>query len=337
MGRIHQINDEYYIEFYARGLLYQQKAGKDLKAAQELLRSVEEKIANGETLTIARDIELDVFFDDFFKMAQRQYHPATVRRLRSTADHFLGFIHSQFPDLTVLSKMTPRVIEEYKVYGIKRRQSKVGKVNPKVINLTLLLLREILEHGIKTGYINDNPTLHIRLLEMGSSGPDVLSDAQLTMMLEHLHESYRDMFVFMSLTGLRPTELLDLTWDQIDLNRQVLFVRLREVPLMGQAKNILQKLFVSVIDHKAQVFLGPGGEVVNAAILYEAFENVRQLCELPPHISLASFRHIFIAELLRKRVSFLTISKLLGIPDPAKLMLFTGHIPLGHKDALIGD
>ena len=32
--------------------------------------------------------------------------------------------------------------------------------------MTLLLLREIMEHGIRTGFINDNPTVHVHLLPM---------------------------------------------------------------------------------------------------------------------------------------------------------------------------
>ncbi len=324
MGKIHQINDEYYIEFYARGLLYQQKAGKDLEKAQELLRSIEEKIASGEMLTAARDIELDVFFADFLKDARKRYHPATVRRLRSAIDGFLEFIRAGYSDVTHLSKVTPRVVEEYKAWGIKKRKNTPGGLNPKVVNLTLLLLSEIFEHGIKTGFINDNPTLHVRLLDVGSKGPEILSDAQLTAIVEHLHESFRNMFVFMRYTGLRPAELLDLRWDQVDLNRQVIFVRLREIPLMAPAKDILGKLFAAVIDHKAHVFLGPGGQKVDIEMLYESFNNARDVSGLPASVTAVIFRRTFIVEFVQKRGSLLEIGKLAGIADIAKLMRYAG-------------
>ena len=44
MGEIKKIGEEYYIEFYARGLKYQQQAGTDKRQAEELLRNIEEKI-----------------------------------------------------------------------------------------------------------------------------------------------------------------------------------------------------------------------------------------------------------------------------------------------------
>lgn len=329
MGKIHQIGDEYFIEFYARGLLYQQKAGKDLSKAKELLSSIEAKLAKGEMLTMARDIELDVFFSEFLKIAGSQYHPATVARLKSTIEHFLKFIRTQCPHVTHLSKVTPRVIEDYKAHGIKLREIKSGVVNPKVINLTLLLLREIFEHGIKTGFINDNPTLHVRLLKVDGQSALIMTDDQFKELLKGFHETFQDMFQFMRYTGLRPTELVDLRWQQVDLNRNVIFVRLREVPLMSRAKAILDKLSLSVIDHKACVFVGPAGETVDVGMLHEAFANARSLLDLSAEISLNHLRKAFVCGLLRRRVSFLMIAKIAGVADVAKLMFFSDHIPVG--------
>jgi hypothetical protein len=51
------------------------------------------------------------------------------------------------------------VIESYKT-------SLTRSTNPKIVNLTILLLREVLEYGIRIGFINDNPSLHISLLKL---------------------------------------------------------------------------------------------------------------------------------------------------------------------------
>lgn len=327
MGSIHQIGNEYYIEFYARGLLYRQKAGNDLAKAHALLRSIEEKIARGEALALVRDIDLDIFFAEFLKHAPRQYHPATILRLQTTIDSFIEFINIHYPAAAQLSKVTPRLLEDYKAYVIKKRQDSAKKLNPKIINLTILLLREIFEHGIKTGFINDNPTLHVRLLVDESNAVRLITDDQLAGLLKVLHESCQNMFLFMRYTGLRPTELLDLKWDCVDFNRQMIFVRTREVHVTPPAKAILGKLYGSVIDYKAPVFLGPSGEVMHLAELKESFENARSVAELPSSFSLMSLRHAFIIDLLRKKVSLLTIGKITGVADIAKLMRFSNYIP----------
>jgi hypothetical protein len=157
MGQIRKINDVYYIEFYARSLLYSQIAGTNLEEAEKLLQQVEEKIAGGEALTIARHIELPDFFERFIVEARaQQYSPKTVERFATTIKHFGAFLKQDFPQVRQLAQLTPIVIESYKAHLVKTQK-------PKIVNLSILLIRDILEFGIKLGFINDNPSLHVRL------------------------------------------------------------------------------------------------------------------------------------------------------------------------------
>ncbi|HEY5393505.1 MAG TPA: hypothetical protein VIJ57_15385, partial [Hanamia sp.] len=157
MGQIRKINDVFYIEFYARGLLYSQVAGPHLEVAQKLLKQVEEKIASGEALTIARHIDLPDFYARFLSEASVQHTPKSVGRFTGLIKHFSHFLSLDFPQIHQLAQLTPAVIESYKVYLAKTQK-------PKVVNLSILLIRDVLEFGIKLGFLNDNPSLHVRLL-----------------------------------------------------------------------------------------------------------------------------------------------------------------------------
>ena len=158
MGQIRKINEVYYIEFYARGLLYSQVAGNSLKDAQELLEQVEKKISCGEALTISRHIDLPDFFERFMDEARGQYHsPKSLKRYSTTIGHFKCFLSRDFPQVLQLDQLTPVIIESYKLYLAKTQKVKI-------VNLTILLIRDILEFGIKLGFLNDNPSLHVRLL-----------------------------------------------------------------------------------------------------------------------------------------------------------------------------
>ena len=156
MGQIRKINDIYYIEFHARGLLYSQVGGSTLEEAQKLLGQVEEKIAQGEALTIVRYIDLPDFYERFLSDAKTQFSSLSVGRFSSTIKHFNGFLQEYFPQVGRLDCLTPAIIESYKVYLAKTQK-------PTAVNLTILLLRDILEFGIKLGFLNDNPSLHVRL------------------------------------------------------------------------------------------------------------------------------------------------------------------------------
>ena len=157
MGQVRKINGVYYIEFYARSLLYSQMAGSDLAHAQKLLDEVEAKIARGEALTVARHIELPDFFERFLSEAKRQNTAKTVGRLASTIDHFRDFLQANFPCARQLAQLNPMILEAYKQHLVKSQSIKVA-------NLTILLLRDVLDYGIKLGFINDNPSLHVSLL-----------------------------------------------------------------------------------------------------------------------------------------------------------------------------
>ncbi|MDE1920477.1 MAG: hypothetical protein KGJ09_01890 [Candidatus Omnitrophica bacterium] len=164
MGQIRKVNGVYYIEFHARGLLYSQMAGGDLEQAQRLLFQVEEKIAHGEALTIDRHIDLADFFGRFIDEIQKQQSSRTVGRFAAAIEHFSGFLKSDFPQVVRLAQISPGILESYK-------RCLAGALRPRVLNLTLLLIRDVLEFGITLGFINDNPCLHLRLLPWPPSRP----------------------------------------------------------------------------------------------------------------------------------------------------------------------
>ena len=158
MGQVRKIGDEYYIEFYARGLLYQQKAGKDENCARQMLVEVEGKIIQGEMGTITRDVDIDVFLKTFLDYAKSEYSKKTFNRYQSLAKHFVQFLKQENLKLFKLSEVTPRVIESYRIFLIQT------PLKPGLINFTLHLLRDTLDYSIKLGYLNDNPTLHVRFI-----------------------------------------------------------------------------------------------------------------------------------------------------------------------------
>lgn len=333
MGQIHKIGDEYYIEFSARGLLYQQKAGKDLGQAEGLLRSIEEKIAKGELQTIVREIDLDIFFTEFLKYAKTQNHPITIRRLSATIEHFGAYIRTHQPDVKKLSQITPRIVEDYKLYGITMRAKDNRLVNPKVINLTLLLLREIFEYGIKIAFINGNPTLHVRLLDTASSIKPDLTHDQLSDMFDKIPQPYRLAFMLMRYSGLRPVEAINLTWQQIDFNRNVIFIRNREVPIAPQAMAALKELECRVIDHKAPVLVSESGESMTVDGMQGVFLSFLRKCGYThKNLGLSVLRRQFVEGLFKKRLSLLGIARISGIDDVGKLMYYSLVIPITRED-----
>ena len=156
MGEIRKIGQEYYIEFYARGLLYQQKAGTDEEAARRMLAEVEGKILKGEMSIVIRDVDVDIFCRDFLEDCQQKHTPKTMERFEGLMEDFFKFLKESYPQAQKLSAVTPSVCEHYKVILEQRN------LKPRAVMFTFILLKDFFEFGIKLGYINDNPTTHIR-------------------------------------------------------------------------------------------------------------------------------------------------------------------------------
>ena len=163
MGEIRKIGDDYFIEFHARGLLYQKKAGKGKAAAEQLLKEVEDKILNGEMGTIVRDVNVDIFLYDFLEECQKVHTPRTTDRFRSLTEHFKKFLKKEYPSLETLSQLTPAVCDHYKL-SLKQTVYLPGRyISERFVSFSFILLKDLFDFGIKLGYINDNPTAHVRL------------------------------------------------------------------------------------------------------------------------------------------------------------------------------
>lgn len=156
MGSVYKLGDVFYIEFEARGLKYQQLAGDNKIAALALLETIEAKIRQSQLNAVDCDVSLETFWLNFNNFALSEYPSATTVRLEKAIRHFSDFLNVMRKDIKSLSSVTPQVIGEYKFF-ILNDGSKPWRVN-----FALVLLKEVFEYAIKSGYLNDNPTLHIR-------------------------------------------------------------------------------------------------------------------------------------------------------------------------------
>ena len=344
MGTVRKIGNDYYIEFEARGLKYQQKAGSDETAAWQLLFEIENKIKQGEMGIIVRDVETDIFFQDFLEYAQTQHTPKTVARYQSAVNHFAQFLKEKKPSVTKLSGVTPAVIEQYKTYLLKLSQNVGSPIKPKVINFTLILLRDLFDYAIKLGYLNDNPTLHIPSVKiLAQSTPDILTDEEMETLFSHLDEALRKVIEFILLTGVRIEEVAYLKWSDIDERNYSLKIEFdargnahkfyrRTIPISPRALKILGE--IKSLKNLDSSFIFTGEEDIQNTIdgMHHQLKRLLKEIELRDTITFATFRHTFAKSLLNRGVSLARLYKYLGLSDIAKVMIYSGFLPEIHKD-----
>ncbi|MCB9747998.1 MAG: tyrosine-type recombinase/integrase [Candidatus Omnitrophica bacterium] len=318
MGSVRKINDEFYIEFYARGLLYQQKAGPDEEKAYTLLKQVQNKIDQGEMGIIVRDVDYDIFFQTFLEYAAEQYSPKSYRRYRNLVEHFQQFCNQNI-SIKKLSNITPKVIEQYR----QSLQRSAKRIKPRMFNFTFLLLRDVLDYAIKLGYLNDNPVIHVTLLQIlyyGTVQP--LTEEEQDCLIQQAQSPYREMLIILLKTGMTFNEMKNLNWEDIDFKKNIIEIKnlrgnKRKIPFDHNFQNRLSQR--GNADHLST------GRIFSQEYLDLFPLEIKRLfheCNLREYQTPAVFRHSFARMVLNRGGSVLGLVKLLGLDDAAKAMRY---------------
>ncbi len=298
MGNIRKINGEYFIEFFARGLKYQQKAGTDKRLALKALAEIEEKIARGEAALIVRDVDINIFFADFLDYIKPVCSLKTFLRYKSLLKNVVSFLKKHEPKIEKLSQLTPRAIEHYKSFLLSKdaRQK---------INLSILLLRDVFEYAIKLGYLNDNPVLHIKLLEDSRLRPPTFTVKEAAELLQNFDHPLSAILEVMLTTGLSLKEAVSLKWVDVDFENHRIKLSSRDIPLLPRAEEILNTLRGQ---DKNTIFIF--GETGKRILKSKQFEEKL----------LRRIRNTFAESILRQNVPLVSLQRILGLKDVADLM-----------------
>ena len=162
MAEIKKIGDEYFVEYYAQGLLFRKKGGKTLPEAQGVLRQIEESLPDPHRWYQVREDEIDSIFQKFFEVIQKDYSDVTLQRFKNVIEDFQKFLSLIFPDYHLISHITPHVVSRYSQYLIETLKSVRERSMARRVNFSLLLLSEIFIQAIAWGALNDNPVLHVK-------------------------------------------------------------------------------------------------------------------------------------------------------------------------------
>ena len=160
----------------------------------------------------------------------------------------------------LLSEVTPRVIAEARDNLLREQTVRGRQRTTSTVVRYLAALSHCYSIAIKEwDWVDDNPVRRITMPKEPSGRTRFLSDEERVSLLNACHESqnpYLYTIVVLALsTGMRRSEIMNLRWDQVDLNREV--IRLlpedtknatsRAVPIAGPALIELQKLSESKV------------------------------------------------------------------------------------------
>lgn len=232
---LRKIGHTWYIDLYKDGQRIRKRASTDKAIAKKIHDQLLARRDLHRFGLASDNTSLEELKEAFLAELRPRQSPAIFK----TSQSYLASILSTCE--VPLQSLRQRV-NEY--IALRQAQDKA----PRTINLAVGLLKRMLTYGVKHNMISHNPLADLSALRGKKKERRALTEEEINKLLE-VSGPYRPVWEFFLLTGLRKSELVNLTWEDIDFKNGWFQVRkskteagVRKIPLSRRLKQILTKL-----------------------------------------------------------------------------------------------
>lgn len=190
-------------------------------------------------------------------------------------------------------------------------------------------LKASFSKAVLWNYLTDNPLKKIKAPKIPKVYPSFITVEELHKILEQTkNDVLKDVFFTAFYTGMRLGELLNMKWNWIDLEKNVITVKCsssfitkskkeRIIPINPSLKKILINQIPKVIniDKEDFVFRKFANVKLNENYVSKSFKQALRKADIEESIHFHSLRHSFASNLAQKGVSLYVVKELLGHED----------------------
>jgi integrase len=296
----------YWLDYYYAGRRIRESTTVTTKRrAEQLLAKRKAEVFEGRFNV--ETVKPGPIFEEFAEVYLENYSkpnkaPQSYRRDQTSLKNLRGFFSGKR-----LTSITPMLIEHY-----KRKRLNAGK-KPATINRELAALKHLYSIAIDWKKVNTNPVKSVKMLREDNVVTNLLTPEGEERLLREAAPHLRPFLICALDTGMRLGELLNLCWENVDLDLGIIRVvktktrRNREIPISERLHAVLRSLPQS--GEHSQVFLGIDGGPVKS--LKEAYGAALERAELGK-IRFHDLRHTFATRLVLSGVDLFTVKELLG-------------------------
>lgn len=328
MGSVRKRGKHYFIDYYADGKRHRERAGKYKRYAELRLKDIELQRAR-EELRIPKDAAIDEFFENFLVHTEAHVAPKTLEKYVTVINSFEK-LRSKFKSINMLSKITPPILEEYKLHRVR-------KVSKETVNHDLKILTIIFKWAVDQNLIKRNPAAEIRRFKVNRKNARFFSQEEIKLVLERCPDRWKPAYMILLHTGLRRKELANLEWEDVDFERRIIQIRSkegwtpkskrdREIPINDELNEVLLELKEK--SSGVHVLERNGIKKYDRA-LWENFWRLSKKLEIK-NANIHTFRHTFASYMIMSGVDLVIVKELLGHRDISTTMHYA-HLMPNHK------
>lgn len=195
---------------------------------------------------------------------------------------------------------------------------------PKTANFYLTAIRAFFQQELITGHIKRNPFIHIKNIKVQKKRPEYYTVEELkSFFAQSMPEAYRNAFIGLLYTGMRIAEMANLTWDDVDFQKRLIYIRSKEgfntkthnaeraIPMNG----VFESLLIQLAKEKRSaryVFPSTKGSQIRERRTLEICKDVAAKAGITSRAFLHKFRSTYATALIRRGVPIQNIKELLG-------------------------
>lgn len=264
---------------------------------------------------------MDDFLKDYIEELKRlDKSPNTIDAYRRDIIHLISFLQEEGLDYEDFNEIE---VSNFIGYLLDFNMSRA------TISRHLVSIRNFYKYLRKKNKVREAPILYFELPEIKRNLPEPLSIEEVEMLIDtpdiQTHKGKRDRAILELLyaTGLKATELLDLTYRDVDLSRGFISIkgkknRERLIPIGSFAVSSLREYLTSRKDNvigSSVLFPSQRGEKMTRQGLWKILKEYAEACGLDSSININSLRHSYAVHMLAGGADLTTLSLLLGHND----------------------
>ena len=251
----------------------------------------------------------------FKEWALRYVELEEVKRLRSYRDRLRIVVHQLIPFFgnTLMQEIRPEQVEAYRA---QRRKDNGSATSLQTINNDHIILKHCLNVAIRRGLLVSNPACKVPLPNPHNERDRVLTEEEWARLYEAAAPHLKPILLTAYHLGQRFGEIVDLTWDRIDLQRGFITLRAmdtktkkpRQIPLTPAVRSTLVELSKVRRLNTNHVFLYEGQPIKEVKT---AFTTAKKLAGVK-NFRFHDLRHCAATNLRRAGVDTATAMKIVG-------------------------
>ncbi len=314
--RIYKRGNIYWTEFIADNKRYQMSTKtKDKKLAEEIAAALQADVVRNKFNIPAKYKAEKVFsevWEQYFKSQSTEKE--TIRRAGIASKHFIPVFESK--------NITDITLGDIKAYQLQRKleimnlEKNIGKKDSQIsyrsVNYELTILHHFFNFCIEKGYLGNNPCTGIKKLNE-LSRLKTLSDEDIEKLINGAtNKLTKDLITFLILTGCRKGEALNLKWDDVDLQNDVIAIKGtktkydRYIPISKPLKELLSR--IEKVQDVLYVFQRNGAKLTDFKRSFHTACKNAGLKDMHIH----DLRHVFASKMVMNGTSLFITGELLG-------------------------